>query len=402
MTTAAKRQAIPVTSRKIIRPEAKLSIRARAKNALKRVGGVIKRVAKKLAAKAKAAAKVTWAKTAAAWRKALRPFLKAFGALVAAIVWVSALVASPFAVVALTAGVGVLLIGLARALEALDSSNKRVAKLAIQVVEAIARALRAAFYLWSGAVAIATLPAWGPIAAIIGVTALILNALPRSETMVEAPVVVDLETPAAMRRQKIEVVEVEADVVDKPKAIRAKGAEEMQDMPACDACGTIEGVLRARSHRRDTDVASSAMVCSGCYELECEDDAIRYTGVSLKKTSVEVRLNKAGLETLHEHAASLVDDDIHWAPTAWWRDKIGGLHEREWSGLVRGEVVANVVFDYRRGTYRVLVMGKPPRDVGAQRDRGAAQKLATDLWNDAVLRLESEIAETKPHAAKAV
>lgn len=398
MTDHKKRQSIPVTSRKVLRPEAKLSLRERAKNALKRAAGAIKRAAKKVVAVTKTLATRAWAKTSTAWRTALRPFLKAFGAVVAVVVWSSALVAAPLGTVALTASAGVLLIGLSRVLEALDHSSNRVAKLAIKAIEAIAQALRATFYLWSAAIAVLTLPAWGPMAAIVGATYFILKALPRSEMMYEmptqAPVEADLEVPTAKRRQKIEVVDVvvePAPAVDKPKAIRAKGAEEMYDMPACDACGTIEGALRARSHRRASDAEMSALVCGGCYDLECEDDAIRFTGVSLKKTSVEVRLNKAGLETTSEHAASLADDNIHWAPTAWWRDKLGGMHEREWSGFVRGEVVANVLFDYRRGTYRMLVMGKPPRDVGAQRDRGAAQRLATDIWNDMVLSIEEAV-----------
>lgn len=400
MTDSKKRQSIPVTSRKVLRPEAKLSLRQRAKNALKNAVGAVKSAAKKVFAKTKAVAKVAWSKTATAWRKALRPFLKTFGALVAGVIWVSTLVVAPLGTVAVTAGAGVLLIGLARLLEALDGSNKRIAKLAIQAIETIAQALRVAFYLWSAAIAIVTLPAWGPMAAVLGVTLLILNALPRSEMLYEmptqAPVDVDLETPAATRRQKIDIIDAEVEptsAVDKPKAIRAIGAEEMRDMNACDACGTIEGSLRAKSHRRAGDNAPEAWLCGECYDLECEDDAIRFTGVSLKKTSVEVRLNKEGLATTREHAASLVDDNVHWAPTAWWRDKSSALHEREWSGYVRGEVVANVIFDYRRGTYRMLVMGKPPRDVGAQRDRQAAQRLATDIWNDAVLRLEHEMQE---------
>lgn len=432
MTDHKKRQSIPVTSRKVLRPEAKLSLRERAKNALKRAAGAIKRAAKKVVAVTKTLATRVWAKTSTAWRTALRPFLKAFGAVVAVVVWSSALVAAPLGTVALTASAGVLIIGLSRVLEALDHSSNRVAKLAIKVIEAIAQALRAAFYLWSAAIAVLTLPAWGPMAAIVGATYFILKALPRSEMMYEmptqAPVDADLEVPAAKRRQKIEVVEPEilaerdlckgcnnytrvdaengcchacreAPVADKPKAIRAKGAEEMYDMPACDACGTIEGTLRARSHRRANDAEAHALLCSGCYDLECEDDALRFTGVSLKKMSTEVRLNGAGLEATSECAASRADDNVHWAPTAWWRDKIGTLHERAWSGFVRGEVVANVIFDYRRGTYRMLVMGKPPRDVGAQRSYGAARDIATDLWNDAVLCLEREMDEASEPAA---
>lgn len=400
---------IPTASRKVLRAQAKPSILQRAKSALKRAAGAIKRTAKTVVAKAKAAAKIAWSKTATAWRKALRPLLKTFGVVVAACIWVSVLVAAPLGTLLLTAGVGLLFISTARLIEALEASDHRAAKAALLVFEAIAMTLRAAFYAWSALVAIATFPAWGPIAGIFTAVYIVLKALPRSEQMFETPPQVavepDFETPAIKRRQKIAVVEAEVveTLVAKPKTIRAVGAEEMFDTPACAACGTIEGQLRAKSHRRAADLDTEAWVCSECYDLECEDDAIRFTGVSLKKMSTEVRLNKAGLEATAECAASQADDNVHWAPTAWWRDKNGTLHEREWSGFVKGEVVANVVFDYRRGTYRTLVMGKPPRNAGAQRDRQAAQRLATDLWNDAVLRLEHEMQETAPRrAVKAV
>lgn len=399
---------------KTVRSETKLTIRQRVKNVAKRVGGAIKRVATKIRAKTKAVALRAWAKAATAWRKALRPFLKAFGALVAGIMWVSTLVAAPLTTVAVTAGAGVLLIGLARLLEALDGSNKRIAKLAIQVIEAIAQALRAAFYLWSAAVAVLTLPAWGPIAAVMGLTFLALKALPRSEMLFVTPMptAVDamFEREAAVRRRKIEVVDATIEPV-KTGAIQAKGTEEVQDMPACDNCRAIGGLLRIRTNdirfatlpgwepEQPPIHGEGAWLCETCFDAECEDNAIALTGVSLKKTSVEVRLTEVGLAATSEYAASLTDDNVHWAPTAWWRDKMGVQHDREWSGFVHGEVVANVVFDYRRGTYRLLVMGKPPRDVGAQRDRISAQRLATDLWNDAVLRLESEIAADRGRAS---
>jgi hypothetical protein len=396
-------KSIPVSSRKVLRP----SIINRIKSVLKRAGSAVKRVAKAVVAKTKTVTKTAWSKTATAWRKALRPLLKTFGMTLAAFLWVSTLVAAPVATLALTTGVGLLLIATARALEALEASDARIAEMTVTAIEVIVQAFRVAFYTWSAAVAIVTIPVWAPVAAILGMTALIVHTLPRSEQAHEAPMqdLEDLEVPAIKRRQKIEKVEVfEAEVVEaKPKTIRAIGAEEMRDMSACDACGSIEGALRAKSHRRNSDATHDAWLCSECYDLECEDDAIRYTGVSLKRMSVEVRLNKEGLATTREHAASLVDNNVHWTPTSWWRDKVGTLHEREWSGFVGGEVVANVMFDYRRGTYRMLVMGKPPRDVGAQRDRGSAQRLATDIWNDTVLRLEREITDGQSaHTAQAM
>lgn len=410
MHTATRRQSIPVTSRKVLREETKPSIGQRIKrlakravSALKRAAFATGRVAKTVALKTKAAAKTVWFKTTIAWRTVLRPFLRYFGAFFGAVAWMSLLLTVPVATTAATVAAGLLLLGLSRALEALDGSNTRIAKVAIGAIEVIAQALRAAFYLASAACAVLSLPVWGPIVAIVGAAVIILRVLPRSEAIFSAPESM-FETPArtrfeeamdktraeaATRRQKIEVVEAEIVAPVKAKTIRAKGAEEMFNTPACAACGTIEGALRVRStnevlyvgesHSRQSD----DQLCGPCFDQECEDNAVRFTGVSLKKMSTEVRLNAVGLATLAEHATSLTDaQNVHWSKTAtvWWRDHNGTPHDREWSCFHNGNVVATVRFDYRRGVFRAAVMGKVVG--GPQKSLDLARKLAADALFD--------------------
>lgn len=398
-----KKKTVPATSRKVLRPETKPTLRQRAKALVKRAAGAITRAAsrvktfvKKAAVQTKVVAIVGWAKARKAWRETLRPFLKITGLVCAGVTWTSMLLIAPAHVVAATAVAGALLIGLASLLEWLDRVDNRASHFAIAVIEYLGQALRAAFYLSSAAVVIMTIPAWAPVFIAYALVSVIIDVLPMPANNVPAPTLLeDLDVPAVTRRAQDADVRPHspAHAVDlglvadaKPHAIRATGAEEMFDMPACEACGSIEGALRARSHDE-----ARALLCSECYDLECEENALRYTGISLKKTSVEVRLNNEGLKTMPEYAASLVDaDHVHWTrtPTSSWRDKNGDLHGREWTCFHAGTVVATVRFDYRRAVYRATTLGKVVG--GPQRSLQAAQRLASDALFDegnAVTRL---------------
>lgn len=400
-----KKKTVPTTSRKVLRPETKPTLRQRAKALVKRAAGAITRAAshiktfaKKVVVKAEVIAIVGWAKARKAWSMTLRPFLKITGLVCAGVTWTSLLLIAPAHVVAATAVAGALLIGLASLLEWLDRVDNRASRFAVSVIEYLGQALRAAFYLSSAAVVVLTLPAWAPVFIAYALVTIIIDVLPMPANDVPAPTILeDLDVPTVLRREPIHEADirpnspahaVELGLVagEKPNAIRAVGAEEMYDMPACAACGTIEGRLRVRTHDANGD-----LLCGDCFDLECEDYALRFTGISLKKTSVEVRLNAEGLKTTPEYVASLTDvDHVHWTrtPTSSWRDKSGDLHGREWTCFHTGTVVATVRFDYRRGVYRAATLGKVVG--GPQRSLQAAQRLATDALFDegnAVTRL---------------
>lgn len=385
---------------------------ARVKSALKSAVGAVKRAATAVVAKVKPTAKKTWAKVATAWRETIRPFVKVFGLVYVGIVWCAMVAVAPLLVLPATALVGLAALATARGLESADelaATGSRFGKFVVTLSEAMAHFLRGMFYGFFSMLALLTAHIWGPIVLTVIVIRAILRAMPASPNPYATPdtdsVVEDLETPAMYRRQKIEVIQPDARPsspqhaaelglvgTERPKVARPLGLEEM-DMYACDACGTIAGELRARSHYVWNGERSKDMLCSGCYDLECEDFAVRYTGVSLKARGVEFRLNAAGLAATPQCGASLLTDSVHWAESAWWRDREGIEHVREWAAFVGGVVVANVIFDFRRRTLRLLVNGKPPRNVGAQpvrkgrfeTDVRAAQALATELWNDAEL-----------------
>jgi hypothetical protein len=177
----------------------------------------------------------------------------------------------------------------------------------------------------------------------------------------------------------------------KSKALRAVGAEEMFDMPCCEACGTIEEGIRVRSasvpfatagNIGAVEEAERPMLCSECHAAECEDIALALTGVSLKARNVDVRLNDRGLATLPQLELSREHTDtLYWTTTAtaWWRDRKGDNHERAWSCFHSGKVVATVTFAHRNRTFVATVRGKV---IGSQRTLGAAKALANDALMD--------------------
>lgn len=386
----------------------KFTIRQRVKALVLRVVARVKRVTKVVAFKTVIAARVTWAKVATAWRQSLRPMLKVVGAVAAATAWTSAILIVPIGTIGITTAAGLALIALSALLERLDRSTSKVAHAVIRVIEMFAQVLRASFYVFSAAFVIATLPAWAPVFAAYAAAAFLLRALPEPANAVPSPRIIDAEweVPTATRRHPYgepdtrprspdHAVELGLVAGPKHKAIRATGAEEMRDLPACSACGDIEAEARFRSHDVRYGERVDAMLCSECYDLEQEDNALKYTGVSLKKVSVDVRLNEAGLRATTECEASVKDlDHVFWSkePTAWWRDRNGQLHARAWSCFNGGEVVATVSFDYRRGVYRAAALGKVVG--GPQRTLQLAQKLANDALFDesnAVTRLMQDL-----------
>ncbi len=178
---------------------------------------------------------------------------------------------------------------------------------------------------------------------------------------------------------------------------------------ACSACGTTKGAMRIRSMNvpfvtagtgkgnAAEDAHERELLCSACFTAECEDVALALTGVSIDARSVEVRLNKAGIEHSPEHAASKFDPtSFHWLESGWWRDRNGNQHAREWSCLVNGRVVASIVQDHRRKVFRASALGKVVPN-GVKTSVEAAKRAAEDELSD-----EANAVERHVEAADAV
>lgn len=178
----------------------------------------------------------------------------------------------------------------------------------------------------------------------------------------------------------------------------------------CVACGTDQGATRIRSMNVPFATAGTRpgapreerpreLLCSSCFALECEDVALALTGVSLAKTSTEVRLNKTGVEHSPEHAVSVFEPEkFVWLVSGWWRDKNGVQFEREHTCLLGGLAVATVVQDHRRRTvFRVTVRGKVTDTGGTKTLEGAKYAAQSDL-NDELSAVDRHFATTEVSA----
>jgi hypothetical protein len=382
-----------------------------------------------------------------AWTVALRPYLNGVLAGVALGSLVIAAVVAPVATVLALIVSGGLFFLLARLTQQAEesASQSRFARYTLIVLEGIGQALRALAYVVSGVLAVAmcavSLPfavfsalmltlgyfdvrgagtiaflawcifsgSWG-----FGLLWLLWRGAAR---LGRAPEAIDIPEYSEIRRRS----ETHVDVLRaKPIAI---GAEEVADLveepswdsmfentQACEACGTMKGATRVRSNAVPVNTVggpnfgqphapSDAMLCSDCYQAECEDNAIALTGVSLNKRSVQVSLNVVGRGLLSEVEASKKDvTKVFWAVTAWWRDRRGNHHERQWDCFHDGNVVATVVYDHSRKVYRASALGE---FLATKTALGAAQRLAADTLFDegnAVTRMVEALDVTAPLA----
>lgn len=169
-------------------------------------------------------------------------------------------------------------------------------------------------------------------------------------------------------------------------------AEVWVNEQPCTACGSKDGSMRVAT---DGPVATHGL-CSTCFELQCEEDALKFTGVSLKQRSIEIHLNQAGIQHSKEYTASKFDaTSFHWLETMWWRDRGGTEYVREKICLVDGQEVARVVHDHKRKVYRASVLGQLVRS-GVKTSWELAQRVAQDELSDeraAVLRHEAAAEE---------
>jgi hypothetical protein len=388
-------------------------------------------------------ARNVWAQVSKTWRTVLKPFLKEWGLLFSVAAWLTGVAVAPITTAVVTGVAGLLALAFSKGLEWLEQSDSKLARITRDVLEAIGQAVRVAFYIGSGLIVLLTAAVSLPFAVLVA-TELTLRAVDwwpfektgsaffegfvqgldegaeagywqgRAEVAASpGPAQAPRVRPRAERqpvsrsmpRDYIdtrgvpthETANVNALVVlveEKRPAgsfLRAKGTEELwgteHDRPfvndtACSACGSTEGQLRAKSHRRDGDGETEAWLCSDCYDHECEDNALAFTGVSLKTRSVEVRLNETGIQNAPAYFASKADPaSLHWMESAWWRDRDGTEHAREKICLMDGLEVARIVHDYKRKVYRASVLGVLVKN-GVKTSWSLAQRAAEDELMD--------------------
>lgn len=380
-------------------------IKSKIKGAAQAVVRTVKTVATTVARVTRSTTAKTWGKIASAWRTVVRPVLKTWSKWTAATLWATSLVLAPAATITATLLVGALALGIAYVWELLEKQDSRAARFGVRVIKMFARIIHTAFYVGMSAVVLLIATA-SPLYAMLLLADFVFTAVTKT-SMLDAPTrqprTENFDIPTVTRNKskfqqeldaaRVRVAQREAApvVTEKPKALRAIGAEEMFDMNACEACGTIEGTLRVRSSQiafatagniAAVEEAERPMLCGECFDAECEDIALSLTGVSLKARNVELRYNERGLTTLSQYAASIENTDtLFWttAATAWWRDRKGDNHERAWSCFHGGKVVATVTFAHRNRTYVATVRGKV---IGSQRSLGAAKALANDILMD--------------------
>lgn len=380
-----------------------------------------------------------------AWTVALRPFLGGViaGASLGVLV-VGALVAPATTVLMLLVGGGMFVL-LARGVKHLEDSAhvSRFSRVMLNVFEVIGQALRALAYAGAALLAIATCAVSLPFAVFsvlaltlayfdvrgggtiaflawcvlsgswgFGLLWLMWRGASRLSFKQAAADVVDVPEYSEIRRRPpvehahvlranhvavgtegVTHIYAEADA-----ALAEMATENVENAHACDACGTTKGALRVRSNAVSfTTVGgenfgkphepSNAMLCSDCYDAECEDNAIALTGVSLRKRSVNVVINAAGHADLPEAVASKADtSQVFWAVTAWWRDRKGHHHDRQWDCFHDGKSIATVTYDHTRKVYRATALGK---FLGTKTGLGVAQRLAADAYNDALNTVDS-------------
>jgi hypothetical protein len=442
----------------------KPSFWTRVKTAAKKVGNAVTRAAKAVVQFVKPMTDKVVAVAQRLWVRGLRTLLRTVLLVMFAAAVVLGLTLAPistFFTLVLTAGV---LFAFAAGLNALEDreATSRAARIALQVLNAIAYFVRGAVYGFAGIMVLAMMSvslsfsvfvvgsliaayydsAFGVFLAfaascilsgqwLLLMLDIVLFGIPSMRKAAPAAEVIDVPEYSEIRRKPDvheNVVRAQPQSAARPAGsfLRAKGTEELwgtewdsagygdpdrrPNSPAevdqnwadvwvndkvCSACGTDKGAMRTKSHHRAGDGTTDAWLCSECYDHECEDDAIRFTGVSLKTRSVEVRLNQTGIENAPAFAASKADPtSFHWMESAWWRDRAGDEHPRERICLMDGLEVARIVHDYKRKVYRASVLGVVVKN-GVKTSWEAAQAVAQDELNDesAAVRRHEDAAE---------
>jgi hypothetical protein len=137
-------------------------------------------------------------------------------------------------------------------------------------------------------------------------------------------------------------------------------------------------------------------LCSSCFDAQCEADALRFTGVSLKARHVRIPLLQEGIEASPEYIASKTNpEEMRWLITARWRMRDNTEYAREWSLLDNGDVVGTVIYDRHTRMYDAEALGVALK---SERHEAAAKRLVKDIVMDARNSLERalEKGEEKP------
>lgn len=380
------------------------------------------------------------------WRRALQPFLLwiAVGTALAALVF--AAIAAPLStLVGLVVG-GLAMIALSAGVKRLEGAEptSRAARVVLRGLEILARAGAVAAYLLGGVVTLALCSASWQFGVFAATSLALANAEVRGAGYLALFVYDVLTGSWAFATLWLVLYGLRSgeslatrEIVDAPVAseirvkktthgdfLRAKGTEELWGTeydrdPAivihddadegcvaavhsnpCTACGANKGALRVGAGNPNYEDATTGL-CTRCFSLQCEEDALERTGVSLKARRVEVYLNKVGIERSAEFTASKFDaTTLHWLETGWWRDRDGVEQPREWGCLHDGQVVATVVYDRRRKVYRATVMGRLI-DGGVKTGLLAAKRAAVDVLNDewfATKRMVDQLGEVMDNA----
>lgn len=415
-----------------------LSLFARAKaavvKAVSHVVSFVKTQARKVVASVSAVAERVKPVAKRAWVVALRPFLG--GVLAGAalgVVIVGVAVAPATTVLALVATGGAFILA-AKGVKFLEDTQATSAasRIVLRVLEGVAQVLRVLAYAGAAVLAIATCvasPAFAVFSALtLGLAYLdvrgggtiaflawcalsgswLLGLLWLAWRGASRLSVTDAVVEPVMEYVDVDHVNTEYayDIdLDVHEEVIAIGAEEVADLdlsfdlgdvdhvsatPPCSACGTTDRGTRVKSNAvpfatggdnvGTPHAPSMDTLCGDCYDAECEDNAIALTGVSLRKRSVNVALNALGRVNLPEYAMSKDDTtQAFWAVTAWWRDRRGHHHDRQWDCLYDGDVVASVTYDHNRKVYRASALGK---FLSTKTSLAVAQRLAVDAFND--------------------
>jgi hypothetical protein len=155
----------------------------------------------------------------------------------------------------------------------------------------------------------------------------------------------------------------------------------------CRACGTTASDARFSI----TGAHGAQDLCATCFDALCEDEALKFTGVSLKARHVRVPLTAAGIEASPEYAASKADPQtMQWLVTARFRTRDNVEHPREWGLLDNGDIVGSVVYDNRTKMYAAEALGVALK---SERHEAAAKRLVKDIVMDARNVLENALVQ---------
>lgn len=360
------------------------------------------------------------------WTRVVRPFIRLRAVAFAVVLGAISLVVSPVATLVVAFAGGAALWGLSYLVEHFEASPARSARIALKAIETIAQVLKGLAYLVTAALTVAlcwvsvpflvsevlelTLRYFGVRAAVsyaslayfalsgnwvlftLCLTLLAVPSRDRATRSVDKQVVV---AGHANRRVEIPVVQEQE---DGPRRVR---------LPKCAACGLDDGGARygLRKHKG---------LCGKCFERLNEEEALeaakrgkltrgqveqaRKAGVKVSRKVVEAvkaqPINQRVTLTLEQIAnLSALDNSrantssIHWAETAWWHDRDGKPHPREWLGFVDGRSVASIDYHHekRNRGYEAWLLGSDSdydRSLGTFHTLGRSQEVVGDELSD--------------------